>query len=137
MEKNTKLILSIGLFILGFFLVGFYAYIQSKEYLEGPILNITEPKDGDVFTDPALIIRGNAKNVSYLTLNGDTLFVDSKGLFAQKILLLPGYNLVSITVQDRFGKKVDKKLELVYKKPAETIVDIPKDTASSTEATAE
>lgn len=122
MERNEKFIIGLSLFILGGALIGFYAYNQSKEYLGGPVVVISEPQDGATFTEGSVLISGNAQNVSHITLDDATIFVDSKGDFRQKLLLLPGYNILTISAKDRFGRKTEKTLELIYKEPAKEII---------------
>ena len=115
MERNVKFFLGIGLFAVIVIGIGIYAYLQSREFLRGPQITITSPADGSVFFEPPVSIVGTAQNISVITLNGAPIFTDSEGRFGQKLLLLPGYNILTISAQDRFGKKVEKTLQLVYK----------------------
>ncbi|KKT45150.1 MAG: Polymorphic outer membrane protein [Parcubacteria group bacterium GW2011_GWA2_44_15] len=122
MITNAKFLLGVcfmGLIVAG---IGLYAYGQSREYLHGPQVTIREPKDGSVLSEAPVVISGNAQNIAYIMLNDASIFVDSKGDFNQKLLLLPGYNILTIEALDRFGKKVEKTLELVYKEPEKEIV---------------
>ena len=102
MDQTTKRIIGIVLTTLIVILVGFYAYWQSKDYIEGSRITFFEPKDGSSVQTEAVIIEGNAKNIAYISLNDSPIFVDSKGDFREKILLLDGYNIISVKAQDRF-----------------------------------
>lgn len=131
MDRQIKLIIGISLGALFVIAIGFYAYRQSREYLSGPIVTIIEPSDGTTFTEAPITITGNAQNISYISLNDGVIFVDSKGTFREKILLMPGYNLLSVKAQDRFGRKIEKTLQLVYTAPQK----IPEGLATSTPLT--
>ena len=47
--------------------------------------------------------------------------VDDQGRFAERLLLAPGYNIITAKAVDRFGKEKEYGLELVYKKPPDEI----------------
>lgn len=115
MERNAKFILGLAIFILAAIAIGLYAYFQSREFIRGPQVVITAPLSGSVLRESAVTVTGSAQNVATITLNDSPIFVDSDGHFSQKLLLLPGYNILTVKAQDRFGKKVAKTLELVYK----------------------
>ncbi len=116
MERNAKLFLGLAIAILIALTIGIYAYIQSRQYLHGPEITITSPVNGSLVTENPVIIEGTAENIAFITLNDGAIFVDKKGVFSEKLLLLPGYNILTIKAEDRFGKKTQKTLELVYKK---------------------
>ena len=130
MERNAKFLIGLGLFCLGALAIGFYAYEQSREYLRGPQVVIDQPTDGQVFSTAPIVISGNAQNVAYITLDGASIFVDAKGDFSQKLLLEPGYNILTVAAQDRFGKKVEKTLELVYTAPEAVASTTPQATTT-------
>ncbi len=115
MHRAPKLILSavvVGIVILA---LASYGYFQSREYLRGPIVTITEPVDGSASTTSLIAIIGVAKNVSFLTLNGRLIFTDERGVFKESLLLSDGYNILTLEGKDRFGHTETKRLELVYK----------------------
>lgn len=122
MDRTSKRIVTILIIALGIISIGVYAYRQSREYRQGPTITISTPENGSLFTAPLVTISGNAQNISSITLDGGTIFVDSKGNFTEKLLLLPGYNILTLEAHDRFGKKIQKTLELVYKEPAKEII---------------
>ena len=115
MHRAPKLILSaviVGIVILA---LASYGYFQSREYLRGPIVTITEPVDGSASTTSLIAIIGVAKNVSFLTLNGRQIFTDERGVFKESLLLSDGYNILTLEGKDRFGHTATKRLKLVYK----------------------
>lgn len=117
MERNAKFILGTSVLILAVVGIGAYAYLQSSEFRAGPRITITGPDNGSTFTDPTITVSGTAENVAYLSLDDSPIFVNTKGTFTEKLLLLPGYNILSVKARDQFGKSVEKTLELVYKVP--------------------
>ncbi len=92
-----------------------YAYYQSRNFIRGPQLSIEAPINGSVFSDPYIEIKGKAENISKITLNERAIFVDEEGVFLEKMLLAPGYNIFKIEVEDKFKRTNTKFLELVYK----------------------
>jgi hypothetical protein len=117
MGKNLKFIIGLTIFILIFLVIGGYAYLKSREFISGPKITINTPADGSSFPEALITIEGIAGNISRITLNDTPIFVDSEGRFSEKMLLLQGYNIISIKAEDRFGKNIEKTLELVYKMP--------------------
>lgn len=91
-----------------------YAMFQAQNIWNGPIIIVEDPSNGGSSPEVAQI-AGVARNIISLTLNGRQIFTDKNGNFAGKLLLSEGYNVVKITAQDKFGRSVDKTVELVYK----------------------
>jgi len=117
MERTPKLIIGIIAIVFVVIGLGTYAYLQSREYLLGPILIIEEPLNGSMSTTSRVSVRGLAHNVSFLTLNGRPIFTDELGRFNESLLLQEGYSIMTLEAKDRFGHVVEKRLELVYKPP--------------------
>lgn len=115
MERTPKLILGLCLAVVIFLSLGLYAYLQSREFLQGPVLNIQTPENGALATTSFSALQGTARNVSFLTLNGSQIFTDEQGRFREPLLLSEGYTIMLLEARDRFGHTATKKLELVYK----------------------
>lgn len=115
MERTPKLILSVVIVIIVVIALASYAYFQSREYLRGPVITILEPPNGLMSTTSLVALRGTARNVSFLTLNGRQIFTDERGVFRESLLLQDGYNIMTLEAKDRFGHVETKRLELVYK----------------------
>lgn len=118
MEHTPKLIAGISVAALVAIGLGVYAYFQFREYLRGPMLAIEEPLNGSLSTTSIVILRGYARNVSFLTLNGRQIFTDERGRFNESLLLPDGYSIMLLEAKDRFGHVVEERLELVYKPTA-------------------
>jgi hypothetical protein len=92
-----------------------YGVFQAKNLIAGPDIEIASPANGALLGESLVEIRGTAKHISFFTLNGDKIYTDETGAFKEKILLSYGYNIVTLEAKDRFGRKVTKTLELIYK----------------------
>lgn len=88
-----------------------YIYFQFRDYLTGPTINISYPIAGSTVYGPEVEIRGTTKRVSSMHLNDSAIFIDSSGLFKEKLMLTNGYNIMKLEAKDRFGKQTSKLLE--------------------------
>ena len=112
--EDGKLILK-TLFIAFFVLiiVG-YGIFQSQKIISGPKITIESPTTGQVLTKSDIDISGVATNISAIFLNDRPIFIDESGKFSEKLMLYPGYNIIKLRAEDKFGSQVEKDLELVY-----------------------
>jgi len=85
-------------------------------------------------------IRGNTRNISFITTNGVKTYADEDGEFEHTLLLNPGYNIITVNVTDRFNRSLTKSIHLTYIKEHSDSPPIPSfstttpRTATSTEA---
>lgn len=111
--RMIKPIIKIATITLIVVFIASYSLYESRNLIIGPVIEIFSPLDGSA-TDTALIeIKGLARNISSISLNDRKITVDNKGIFSEKMLLSPGYNIIKLTVADKFGRSKEKKLELV------------------------
>ncbi len=87
-----------------------YAAFQAQTFVKGPRINVDAPQNGQTVVSPLLNVRGSAQNLSFITLNGNKIFTDEQGMFDESILLSPGYNIVTLWAQDRFGRTTEKTI---------------------------
>jgi uncharacterized membrane protein len=116
MEKilfNKKITQIVGLSVF-FLLIVFYAFFVSKDLIFGVKIKNVNLNDGATVTDNIMKITGVAKNAIKLTLDGREISVDQAGNFNETIALLPGYNIINIEAQDKFGKVDEKNYQLMY-----------------------
>ncbi len=110
-QKNIKHILGITLCAVLFVGISVFAFTKTKFLFKGVQIVATVEQT----TVPAIArIIGNAKNATYISLNGREIFIDKNGNFSEPIALLPGLSVVTIDAQDKFGKTMEKRFELVY-----------------------
>ncbi len=112
--EDGKLILKtlfIAFFVLS--IVG-YGIFQSKKIISGPKISISSPTSGQVLTESLIDVAGIATNISAISLNDRPIFIDESGAFSEKLMLYPGYNIIKLRSEDKFGSTVENDLELVY-----------------------
>lgn len=104
---------------MAFFLViAIFAYNKVQFIVRGVEIKADIKKDNN----SALVeVAGNAKNSTYISLNGREIFIDKEGNFSEKVGLLPGLSIISIEARDKLGKEDIKKFEIVYGESAESI----------------
>ncbi len=85
---------------------GLYGLLRAKEFIRGPNLSIASPQDGAEIHDTDLEIRGSAKNISNISLNGRQIFTNNEGEFKEHLLLPLGYTIIEVKASDRFGREV-------------------------------
>ncbi len=115
-NTNTKKIIKILGFSIFFILIIIYAIFISKNLIFGIKITEVNLSDGAVFTDNIVKLTGNARNAIKLTLNGREISIDQAGNFNETIALLPGYNIVTIKAQDKFGYEDEKNYKLIFRK---------------------
>jgi hypothetical protein len=108
MKRNIRTI-SIIIFFALFVL---YAGFEVAKLYRGPSLVINTPNDMSTVDNPLVEVTGTAQRVAYIKINGRQIFADTKGYFSDKLLLLPGYNIISIEVNDKFGKAISKEVRM-------------------------
>ena len=113
--KDGKMILKtliISFFVLA--LVG-YGLFQAKKIITGPEISVASPLNGGTVSDEAVDISGVAKNIASISLDDRPINIDETGNFKEKLMLYPGYNIITLKAHDKFGSAIEKKVELVYK----------------------
>ncbi len=113
-KKDNKFAIKyIGILFFILF-IGGYSALKAKNLIQGPVIDITFPKNGQRLTKPEIEVVGTTKNVSFITMNGSDIFISEKGDFKEKLLLSPGYNVVEMKVKDKFGVEEKEYIELFY-----------------------
>jgi len=102
------------LILLSIFIVIVYVRQNTYNLVQGPILNIEEPKNGNSYKEPLIEVLGTVQNSAFISINGRQAFVDEENRINDKLLLLPGYNIIEIKTEDRFGKKSQKNINVIY-----------------------
>lgn len=110
-KKSIKWWVSTGLFLFLFICVGVYSYAKMRVVINGVKVTAAIEKSESSMT----YIKGNARNATYVSLNGREIFIDKTGEFREPISLLSGLGVVTIQAQDKFGNVSQKEFEVVYK----------------------
>ncbi len=98
--------------LLALVILGYTAF-ELKDVASGPNLVIDYPRNGARVSAGLISVKGTVRRVSDLEINGSKLFTDLQGRFTKDILLSDGYNVIEVRAQDKFGRQVEKKIELV------------------------
>lgn len=92
-----------------------YFFVQAKPFLAGPKIFLDYPRNGQIFDEKFIKIKGIVFNAKAFLLNDRVVLTDSFGRFEESLLLSEGYNIIELSAGDRFGKVANKKLEVVLK----------------------
>ena len=109
--KTIKSWIGAILCIMLFVFIGVFAFIKMHFILKGVQIQASIEKNNSSIAE----IKGNAKNATYISLNGREIFIDKEGSFNEKVALLPGYSVLTLNAKDKFGNYTEKKFEVVYK----------------------
>lgn len=97
-----------------FIVIAILVFTNMRGIIRG--VQISAKIDSTQSTTSISEISGNAKNATYLSLNGREINLDKNGTFNEKIALPDGYSVVTIEAKDVFGKSAIKTMEM-YKAP--------------------
>ncbi len=111
-RRIAKIILfcCISLFILG------YAVFQARKIIEGPLVNITSPTDGQIVEQSEIIITGEAQNIAFLYLNNKKIFTDDEGIFRETTIVAMGTNVLELKADDKFGNEIIRRVTVFRNK---------------------
>jgi len=120
MRQDAKKILKIALVSALFLFIVAFAFFNSRDLIFG--VQIKNVRLGDTppvlagmkVTDSIQKVTGMAKNAVKLVLNGREISIDQSGNWSETIILSPGYNIVNILAQDKFGNKDEKNYKIIY-----------------------
>ncbi|MEW5907571.1 MAG: hypothetical protein AB1643_00065 [Patescibacteria group bacterium] len=111
----ARLFFNLGIIAVLVITFSVYGIYKAKNFLIGPRINIDSPKDGEIVSSEFIEIRGTAKNISGLYLNGRRVFTDENGFFKEGLLIAQGYNIIEINAVDKFNHTKDIKREIILK----------------------
>lgn len=114
-ELDTKKIVRIAVFLFFFFIIAGYSYFRSIDFIKGPLVFIESHESGETVNDNLLELTGSAKNISFITLNDGQIYTNEEGKFNEKLLLSPGYNIIKLSVRDRYAREKEEIIEIIYK----------------------
>ncbi len=102
--------------LTGFFIfIVVFAFYRSYNLIFGVKIKEVNLQNGSMTAASIQSVTGNAKNAVVLKLNGREISIDKSGNFSENLVLSPGYNIVSIEAQDKFGSIDHKDYQLIYK----------------------
>src|SRR3989344_3005573 len=114
MQWEGRRLARFGIIAIVLFGIIGYSLFEARFLIEGPIVTVTGPKEGEVATSSLIEITGKAQNISDISLNDRKIFIDEEGHFSEQLLLSYGYNILTLKAKNRFGRETKKVLEVVY-----------------------
>jgi len=114
MKRNIRATIKkmlIGLFAL--VIVG-YTLFNARLLIWGPQINDIDPVDGSVFESGLIKVSGTTRNITQISLNDRTIFIDESEKFEENILLSPGLNIIKLHGKDKFDREINHILNYVY-----------------------
>ena len=102
-------------------IIGGYTLFQFRHIIDGPSISLRNATSGKLVHSAIFPIEGGTENVREIQINGRASPIDESGHFYDITLLSPGYNVITISGEDKFNRRVERKIELVYEKPVATI----------------
>lgn len=108
--------------IIIFIGIGGYASFESRNLIMGPVITIEAPATGSTSNSPITNIKGHGRNIAHISLNDRPISTDELGNFEEKYVLSVGNNIVKVSAKDRFGRKNDVLVEIIYNEPGESFV---------------
>ncbi len=120
MNQDVKKISKIILVSVLFLFIVSYAFFRSKDLIFGvKIKNVnivdlpTGQAGGTKVETNIQNITGTAKNAVDISINDREISIDQDGNFNETIALLPGYNIIDIKAQDKFGHVDEKNYKII------------------------
>jgi hypothetical protein len=101
-----------SLIVFTLLLIAYGAY-EAYDLIAGPSLTITSPKNGALITESLITVVGETRNVAWISLLGRPITINEHGMFAEKLLLPPGYSILTLEAKDRLGRRVTEEITLV------------------------
>jgi hypothetical protein len=112
-----------------------YALFNARQLINGPEIIIKSPENGRSFNTPFIEIFGEAKNTSFISMNGRTIYINENDEFKEKLLLPPGTSIIKIDARDRFERSTEVTLWYTYEgEPVDAVSTPPVSTSTATSA---
>ncbi len=89
-----------------------YSYFVFYDFIRGPRIILATPETGFATTTAHIVIVGRAVRINSLFLNGVAIPFDLEGNFSKSLLLAEGYNIMKITVGDKYKRTAEEIIEM-------------------------
>lgn len=112
-----------------------YALFNARLLISGPQIIIKSPVNGSKFDIPLIQIEGEARNTSFISMNGRPIYINEENQFKEKLLLPEGTSIIKFDAKDRFNRTTETTLWYTFsgKKPEIILPEVEEiETSSST-----
>ncbi len=113
-HKTRRYIKIITITLIAIIFIGYTLYEIQKVVL-GPRIEVLSPNSGIMVSNSFTEISGVAKNIKEISLDDRKIYTDEQGNFKEQLLLAYGYNAMVLKATDKFGRKTEKVVEVIYK----------------------
>ena len=124
-----------GGIILLFIVIFGYGILKAGDIIFGIKLTVVGISDGMQATEPILSFGGTAKRAKAITVDGRIVPAAQDGTWKDTIALLPGYNVVTISTTDKFGRTTLTRYRVFYDAPLIPPVILPTVTPDESDTT--
>ncbi len=90
-----------------------YVLWQARFLIAGPQITLAE-EPPRVSNERFITLRGEARNITTITLNGRQIFTDPYGHFNEALVLENGYTIATIAATDRYGRTTSLERSFMY-----------------------
>lgn len=94
-------------------LILFYILFQARFLITGPTVTLID-EPASIQNNQVINLRGQAENITHISLNGRQIFTDRAGYFDEALVLENGYTVATIQVTDRYGRQERIVKKFVY-----------------------
>ena len=106
-SRLTRIIIAVF-----FIIIAGYAYFEARGILYGPRIEV--PEGVTQVNEQFITLRGRADRIAILHMNGRPGSVTEDGTFEEPYLLSPGLNRVVFDAEDKYGRKRQEVIQVVY-----------------------
>jgi hypothetical protein len=89
-----------------------YGLFEARRLIEGPRITIRTPQNGTATSSPAIVVSGEAHNISFLTINDRPAYTNESGQFSEILTPPSGYTVVVVAATDRFGRRTSQSVSI-------------------------
>jgi len=106
-----KVIASIvtGLFFIS---IAWYFYIETGKFSEAPRLLVSNPINNTIIKENSIEVAGVTDIGNKVSINGQSIFVNEKGEFKERVSLKKGINILTVKAVNKFNKEIERKINL-------------------------
>ena len=110
--RIVKTLYKISLVVFLFVAVIGYAFLKTKDLTAGAYIKLDEAPPSST-TEALIKFSGFIPREGALNINGRKIQTDQSGSFRDDILLMTGYNVITLEARDKFGKQVEKTYQIM------------------------
>lgn len=106
----TPRVLMMFVGICALFAIGVYLYFGVENFISSPWLVIEDPVHNSIVQGNTVTVRGKTRNNSHVRINGQQIYVDMDGTFADDVVLSAGTNVIRVSSVNKFNKETVQEI---------------------------